>query len=355
MFLANSIKNPEIYDEIISVETTNFEELINISKLNKRTDLIGLDFSNTDISDSDLRNFNFSRCNLSGITGINFIIDDSTIIEDAIIDNSVFSFKENEFKARDGKFEKKYHTINTEYWANKCVWIGENIKKGSDFDNKRISIRLINDTKDKTVISEIFRRMKYIFERKEDYKNFLISIILNDLTDESTICAALTAAIAVDALDDFVFRTYISYLRRASDRAYNEIMRSLILSKNFYKYDNPIRELAFERYSDNISGLYIRRINDIFKYGPNKFMEVSDNMIPNFFSPIDYQTFIKIVHHNSNRDINAAISKITDKRKKEENRKTIKDKITLKYTQEIKDFYFLIQKNHKITLLGFPL
>lgn len=75
---------------VLEAETDNFVEVSNLAGLDPKTDYRFSNLSDVDFSDSDIRGFDFTGADLRGAKGTNVVWDETTILERADIDGSIF-------------------------------------------------------------------------------------------------------------------------------------------------------------------------------------------------------------------------------------------------------------------------
>lgn len=81
----------DMVKEIEATNTDNFVKLAEVLGLDPKNDFRNSNLSGVDLSNCDLRGWDFTNANLRGATGVNVIVDSTTIITGADVSGSIFS------------------------------------------------------------------------------------------------------------------------------------------------------------------------------------------------------------------------------------------------------------------------
>lgn len=158
--------------------SSNFSALVAVAGLSKKTDFVGADLSNVDFSSSDLRGFDFTGADLSNTYGINFLIDETTILTSANVTSSVLQLEQErrEYFTLNSEHYALFNRLKNEYWTRGAIWVGENLsRKSKDFETSaKIAKYLYASVKDQTYKNQILYGIKNTFASVDEYKAFLV-------------------------------------------------------------------------------------------------------------------------------------------------------------------------------------
>lgn len=292
---------------IIESKNDNFVHLVHEAGLDPRRDLIGCDLSNVDFSDSDLRGFNLSYCDLRGAIGHNVTFDQTTIFNGADIESSVFSYAALLDPFQDEFQEQAYQRLKGEYWPKLCNWIGDNVRAGFPGDAKRMAIRLFFDANDLTVKTDLLLRIRRLFQSTDDFKAFLVNVILRKPGDFRAVQAAIQTSSGIIESDYFLFRTLLSFVRQADETTATSVLSQLIGSRFFGRHIESIGEILTHSRDGRIRAQYIRRINSIFRYGQDSHLQTEGGRYLDFTRPASLEEIQMILKNISLRKINRAV------------------------------------------------
>jgi len=255
---------------VAAYESDNFSDLVRLSGLNPAIDFIGSNLSGVDFSNSDLRGYDFSDCNLTLCFGVNFVIDETTKLNNALVENSIFALEKEKrefFKMHNEQYVL-YQRLKGEYWTNGALWVGENLRVGSrDFQNaSKISKYLYGVVKDQTFKNQILYGLRNSFHSKVEYKEFLIA----QLSDRSA--SLRTVRTLIDLLcrsfsdDDIVKKMVLCFLSHDDADVRRNCISPVMETSFFLKHRDSIIAHAIAETDPHIRQLYTKYFSS--KIGP---------------------------------------------------------------------------------------
>jgi hypothetical protein len=131
VFTSHVLSNDAIssLEEIAHTADCTFSKLATIAGLNPERDFRFADLRELDFSHSDLRGYDFTGADLTSVVGAHAIVDETTILADAIVDDSIFSSRirlEN-FFAKDDRAKTMLDKVSRQDWAGQILWSGKHI------------------------------------------------------------------------------------------------------------------------------------------------------------------------------------------------------------------------------------
>ncbi|MCA0029590.1 pentapeptide repeat-containing protein [Mesorhizobium sp. B263B2A] len=304
---------------LLNESSKNFVILAVAAGIDPATDLVGTDLSGVNFSDCDLSGYNFTNCDLRGAYGSNVLFDETTNFTGALVEGSLFYYFKEVSIFSDEFAEKEYLRLRANYWGAICDWIARSIGRDARENDRAMAIRLFFDTKDLTVKTDILLRMKNIFVNIEDYRKFLVNIILRQSNDVRAMRAAIQAASRIINSDHFLFRTILAYARTAEYGLSISLMSQLIRSQFFSKHVDDIREIINANSDYKLRVSFLRRVNKIYRYCPEEYIQVDDGQFLDFGVAIEKKQFLKVLSFSFDRLYSAQIgilrtqSKLSDR------------------------------------------
>lgn len=295
---------------LLSEPDTNFVKLVDVSGLDASVDLAGTDLSDVNFSNCDLRGYNFSRCDLRGAFGSNVIFDHTTNFLGADVEGSLFSYYIEINSFQDRTLEDQYQRLKSSYWGSICDWIGQNIKENSQERDRLMAARLFFDVKDFTVKTDILLRIKRLFKGIDEYRRFLVNIILRDGNDYRSVMAAMRVASSIVNSDRFLFKTILSYAQTTNAESSISLMSGLIYSPFFLNHVKEIREVVDQKSNYSLRVSFVRRINVVFAYCKDEYLKIDENQYIDYKKPLNFDDLKKMIKSNSDRAVNKAVGEL---------------------------------------------
>ena len=151
----------ETIDQFLSAKTYNFSQSIEFLKLEKDNDFLCADLSECDLSDSDIRGFDFTGANLNNCTGTRVTWDHTTILEGADTSGSFLEFEQQRrnFLKKNAKTTKQLNQIQ------KMDWFGQWTVVAELFPAKKELEPEIPESEKKFIGLEVFKHAKNLTVR----------------------------------------------------------------------------------------------------------------------------------------------------------------------------------------------
>ena len=302
-------------EALLEEDSTNFARLVKSARLTPSRDLVGCDFSDVDFTDSDLRGFNFSNCDLRGSYGSNFVFDETTIFDGANIESSVFSYYQSltEF-SDDYELEKKYAKLRSQNWIGLCQWIANNVHIAVAEQNKRMAIRLFFEVRDLSVKTDILLRLKFLFNNLDDYRKFIVNIIIREPYDHKAVSAAMRVASSIIGSDQFIYKMILSHAKR-SDRAVQSAITYGLMRSNFLRvYHDRVKDILDVNSNRELRIYYLRRMNYLFRICVEDFIQIRPGVFVDYAFKLREIDVISILNSSSDRIVRGRIQTGRSKR-----------------------------------------
>lgn len=116
-------------EEIAHAADYTFSKLVTIAGLNPAQDFRFADLRELDFSHSDLRGYDFTGADLTGAVGVHAIVDETTMVAEAIVEDLIFSsrIRLEKFFAKDDRARAMLDKVSRQDWAGQILWSGENL------------------------------------------------------------------------------------------------------------------------------------------------------------------------------------------------------------------------------------
>lgn len=165
--------------KVSEVETDNFVRLADVAELDKRRDFRFSNLENVNFSNCDLAGFDFTGANLKGAFGRNVNWDNSTILKDARLENSMFSldFRLKQEVYSNNESMKLFKKVNSSYWPDKLIWIYSSRKNLSG--RRSLLEALFQHSDDNYEKGEILEHISQSYVRDSKKLEFLVSSFAN--------------------------------------------------------------------------------------------------------------------------------------------------------------------------------
>ncbi|MGU3401542.1 pentapeptide repeat-containing protein [Brucellaceae bacterium D45D] len=255
---------------VASYESDNFSDLVRLSGLSPATDFIGSNLSGVDFSNSDLRGYNFTDCNLTSCFGVNYIIDETTNLNNAIVNNSIFALEKEkrEFFGMHSEQYALYQRLKGEYWTNGALWVGNNLRVGSfDFKNSsKIAKYLYGVVKDQTFKNQLLYGLRNSFDTKIEYKEFLIAQLSDRSASLRTIRTLIDLLCRSFSEDEIAKRMVLCFLSHNDAEVRKNCIPPIMERNFFFKNREKIINYAREEKEIQVRRIYTKYFSK--KLGP---------------------------------------------------------------------------------------
>lgn len=320
---------------LFAEESNNFSKLVRAAGINPEFDLVGTDLRDVNFSECDLRGYNFMECDLRGSFGANVIFDHTTNFKDADIKGSIFSYFQEMESFPDEILEREYQRLRSNYWGSICDWIADNVSPTVHSEDRAMAIRLFFDVKDLTVKTDILLRLRRLFKDNEDYRRFLVNIILREPDDVRAVRSAMQAASSIINSDRFLFRMILAYSQNAEFGLAISLMSKLIQSIFFRDYVEEIRRIVDVKSDYALRSLFLRRINVVFRCCRDEYLQIGDKQYIDYKKPLNADDLNRILNVNSSRLVRERIQSLRGQKKLTESE--IMDKVRLEVAKNMLD------------------
>jgi hypothetical protein len=292
---------------LIESNELNFSKLAHIAGLDPSRDFIGADLRDVDFSNCDLRGHDFSEADLRGCTGYNINWDITTIFKNTQLEGSIFHYYHLIERFPNPDMEIRYRKLRSDYWANICEWIGSNVVKKPAKEQKLMAMRLFFDIDDISVKTEIAIRMKRLFDDVEEYRLFLLNLIMRNPRETTTLRSALIAASNFLESDAYLYDILLKYAANNDSALNNIVVSSLIRSRLFRDNISKVKYILDVDSVRESRVLFLLRINEIFRYCPNHYLTIGNNIHIDYKKPLDENTLRILLSRIYDRDADTHI------------------------------------------------
>lgn len=257
----------EIRDEIVAYcrkDPSDFASEAKYLGLDKKSDFICVNLAGASFSDADIRGFDFTGSDLRGVTGKNVKWDETTILDYASVDGSIFAYElhKSQFFASNPQWHSEFLRRRKDVWTRNTIWLADEVlgrskNKGSVME---VAKALFDDTRDNFLRSQILFFLAPTFDNRNDHKDFLLHTMAK-YGDQPLIVRATIRTLAVLFRDDrSIFDILNAEVSSADFDISSAAMRGVISSK-FIK-DN-IAEIGAKcsRFPSDIRRHYVKRIS----------------------------------------------------------------------------------------------
>ncbi|MQY50077.1 hypothetical protein GAO09_29020 [Rhizobiales bacterium RZME27] len=296
----------EKVSSIASVETTNFSELVKLSELSKSEDFRGANLSEVDFSNSDLRGFDFTGADLSRTRGTGFKIDQTTILTNANVSASVLAMQKERFDFFNANPEHYplFKRLKNEYWTTGSLWIGDNLKRTSkNYDvSSKIAKFLYSSVRDQTYKNSILYAIKYTFEDRNEYKNFLLDQIIDPEISYRSLRNVIEILARGFSKDTAVRTTILSFLTH-DDAEIRKLCVSPVVERLFFvKNKEAIVQAMMSEPESDIRKLYCQNApTALMGFEADLLFNEEKRTYHDYRLPIDDKTFMSLVRGAARR------------------------------------------------------
>lgn len=298
--------SPEIVNRVASlvdVDETNFVLLARRLTLDPAHDFQNGDLRDVDFSDCNLDGFDFSGADLRGATGVN--VTGKPVLEGADVSDSLFEYQvgQERYFADNPDDRETVDRIAAEYWANAILSVERLIQSRADGSGTKIAAAIFDKTKDSTVRTNILLFMRLSSESSQDHKSFIGNMLAKHSDDISVLLAGVRALTAFYASHRDGFRWLLKFLNHKNPLVRSAAFRGVVNSKRLpeaipdvVKYvlstTQPEHRRAFVGRVSRLLGLKYARA--AFDYRENRFIDFREEITMETLrkcDPDDYQKF----------------------------------------------------------------
>lgn len=214
-----------------SSNESNFVRCGELLGLDKGSDWRYLNLSGSDFSDCDLRGFDFTGADLRGCTGINVIIDHTTVFEGADVDGSVFSLAVATAKilSEFPELGREYQKIKRAYWTDQHNWVADCLTQQVKNPEARqaLALALYFETADPVVRKTIIQYLVFKATNLEGRIGFLARLASDRDTDIGLLLSSISMLSTLYRGSEPVLLLLLSI---AEDRQNQDITRTTALT-----------------------------------------------------------------------------------------------------------------------------
>jgi len=210
----------------------DFGHLVRLLRLDKSQDFIFSNLREVDFSNADLRGFNFTGADLRDSYGIDVLIDDTTILEDADVQGSCFAThkRERELFLNRREAGAMYEALRVGDPYEVSNWIHQRFTNGSDrhpvlrrADDETAAIlcqKLLTDEIDLTKRVDLFHHLRGIARSPGGLRELLLNVLACHASNTVVVQKFITIAGSMYSSDRFVGQALL-----ALTKAQNEHVR----------------------------------------------------------------------------------------------------------------------------------
>lgn len=196
-------------ESVASEGNASFSELVAISGLSPKLDFRHADLRGVDLGNSDVRGFDFTGADLRGVTGVDVNWDDTTILDQAMTNGSMFAYASAQaaFFRDQPKWYKEFSRRRSADWASATIWVASSIKRQAPDREMAIEVikALFDHTNDNFLRSQILFFISQAFDTKVEHRDFLIHIVAKFGQNQAVLRAALRTLSTLFMDDETVF------------------------------------------------------------------------------------------------------------------------------------------------------
>ncbi len=243
----------EAQQRIIASKT--FQQKVASVGLNPQKDFRYATLERVNFSNSDLRGFDFSGSNLMGSIGVNFIIDETTILDGANCINSCFEYESRRRRLFSNRPElaQQLDRLKRDHWTAQCGWATDTFlkKSATDADSAYVfAVEMLNSNIDASVRKTLLMCIDVASRRHAAFSDFYKEFLRNRIFNEHT----SNQEKALDLLN-YLKRYNIN---RSDYENFIEICSQFSVTDSLYFIDfivSLIKHRFFVDYIDDVFGL----------------------------------------------------------------------------------------------------
>ncbi|MDX0599618.1 hypothetical protein GOD17_31725 [Sinorhizobium medicae] len=154
----------EKMNKVVASTSGNFGQLVRLASLDPVKDFQHADLRDTDFTDTNLDNFDFTGSDLRGARGIRVKWSpETTVFTDALLEGSLFAHRVTVSAALENQETRQLHRrIGGMTWQSQVIWAMRNVRRGvPDFERTRLlAATLFGKTSDSFLKGELLKYLE---------------------------------------------------------------------------------------------------------------------------------------------------------------------------------------------------
>ncbi len=236
---------------------SNFNALCSALGLDVKSDFIHSNLFGVDFSGANLTGCNFYGADLRESFGIDVIIDDSTILDGADLDGSMFAkyARERKYFREERDAEKYYKILKSEDYSYVTSWVSKRFSDELDdtrvlknIDDVGLQIllqKLITDEIDISKRASLFHFLRDFTETPQQLREIILQIIAFHINDSAIIRSFLKVAGNIFSNDSVIARCLLILACDKREDVREQVFHALTGSELFYERFEEFRALVF--------------------------------------------------------------------------------------------------------------
>lgn len=204
----------ELSARFLSFENTNFNAHVQLLSLDPTADFRFADLSGVDFTNSDVRGYDFTGADLQGATGVNVRWDKTTILDQANIGDSLFSYRlaRDRFLADNPAIARQVTRLKNDYWCNTILGVEKLLRDKKNRHGIRIARAVFDETSDTVVRSNVLLFMRLTVDSGEEHRQFIYNIFASHAEQTNVIVAGIRALNALYSDQKANLNIFMAYL-----------------------------------------------------------------------------------------------------------------------------------------------
>ncbi|MEX6507723.1 pentapeptide repeat-containing protein [Jiella sp. M17.18] len=212
----------------IRTKKTSFGELVAVFDLDPKRDFRHADLRQIDFSNTDIRGFDFHGADLRGAMGSNVRWDDTTLLDGAEVSGSLFAhrIRQQELLNANDAVKAMFNRLRSEHWSRSIDWVAHNLKPSSKTRDQAVTVAaaLFADADDQFLKSSLLFFISRGFDRRGDYRDFLIDTFNHSYEDKKMRRAVISAMRDFFSASPAVFEILKSEIARTSGEDQRQVL-----------------------------------------------------------------------------------------------------------------------------------
>lgn len=219
----------EVFEEVAST-TGDFSDLVRLLRLDKAQDFAFSNLRDVDFSNTDLRGFDFTGADLRNSYGIDVLIDDTTVLDGADVQESCFATvkRERELFINRREAGTMYEALRVGDPYEISNWIHARFTHGSDrhpllrrANDETAAIlcqKLLTDKIDLTKRADLFHHLRSITRSSNDMRELLLHVLASHVSNIPVMQKFIKIAGSMYSADPFIGQALLILTKAQSEQ-----------------------------------------------------------------------------------------------------------------------------------------
>ena len=253
-------------DRILAFEGC-FSDMVSAVGLDPKYDFRHSDLRNVDFSYADIRGFDFTGADLSNTSGMDVLLDDTTIFTRATLVGSIFEkrVEENELLARNKEANQIYKLLKEGDTYQVSSWISnrnEGLAKRyrnavSEQEATILCRKLITDSIDLTKRTTLFYHLRKLTSNSRELRSVVSDFLAFHLDDPQVVRAFVKVTGDLFPRDEYISNTILRLCQHQSIEVRSVAFSAISKTKMFLQNYRTVEALFSERKNERIRKQFI--------------------------------------------------------------------------------------------------